>query len=553
MAAQDAEKTSVPSDISASFGLEEPLQFVAVSAGKVHSGAVLSDGSCFTWGGNELGQLGLENVTTFTQTPSQVVEIGERVASVACGYAQTIFILEDRSLMICGNNDMGQLGVEDDSEVIDIPVPVPDLDEPIAKVICTNFNCALSDNANMYIWGSTPNGMFVRPEKINGLAGMIREVAIGEDLIVVLDTNNFVYSWGRNEVGQLGLGDTDAQKDACSIDALNDREVLGLFAGKNFVLGIGRGATDKKENPLINNSQNENDLVVLEEGTGHTKDIDLQGANKIQDIEYIGAQLQEDMQEHDQSDAGDHYAKLDPEDTFGRRTGPHEESRPHSMQERPKASHAHLRDKSEPNQQVLLSRGRETDPLRSTDPMRSTDHGQKSYQLPSSIIDLYRNQKPTEAIYPIEEVDRLQREHKVLLQLVCAYEKTRQELVSLLNSIAAQTPRLVENLDPRDIQNVVIKENFIENKLFTIKLNVNKEIEDSGLADVLSKHKSKPVLPSCPSIRYLPAGQPAQQKHGPARERPRKSEKRDQRAGANQPPEEIARGSQNRSACRTKL
>jgi len=488
---QEPEKTSTPADISASFGQADGLQVVAVSAGKVHSGAVFADGSCFTWGGNELGQLGLENVNTFTATPSQVVEVGARVAGLACGYTQTIFILEDRSLMICGNNDLGQLGVEDDSEVIDIPVPVPDLDEPIAKALCSNFNCALSENANLYIWGSTPNGMFVRPEKINGLAGMIREAAIGEDLIVVLDTNNFVYSWGRNEVGQLGLGDTDAQKDACSVDALNDREVIGLTAGKNFVLGIGRGATDKKENPLINSSQTENDLVVLEEGTGHTKDIDALGDNRIHDIEYLGAQLQEreDLQDPDRSSPGLRYAQLDPEETFGRRTGPHEDSNTHSPPDKHRLHKPPPRDASD---QPLPPRSRETDPLRSTDPMRSTDQNHKSYQLPSSIIDLYKNQKPTEAIYPIEEVDRLQREHKVLLQLVCAYEKTRQELVSLLDGIVTQTPKIIDALDPRDIQNLLIKENFIENKLFAIKLNINKEIEDSGLAEVLSKHKCKP-------------------------------------------------------------
>ena len=224
---------------------------MCISAGKKHSAAVTSDGQCFTWGDNELGQLGVSYVENYTCTPQPVSEIEKRVLKVACGYTQTLFITEDHELMACGNNDQGQLGVDEEIQIVDVPVRVTKIEEPIASICCSNFNCALSQNQSLYIWGDTPNGMFTKPEKINGLEGIIRQVTIGEDLICVLDTNNYVYSWGRNETGQLGLGDTENQKDACSIDALNDRDVVGLFAGKNFIMGLGRGATDKIENPLL--------------------------------------------------------------------------------------------------------------------------------------------------------------------------------------------------------------------------------------------------------------------------------------------------------------
>jgi uncharacterized protein YehS (DUF1456 family) len=72
--------------------------------------------------------------------------------------------------------------------------------------------------------------------------------------------------------------------------------------------------------------------------------------------------------------------------------------------------------------------------------------------LPNSILDLYKNQKTKEAIYSIKEVETMQEENIVLKQLVCAYEKTRQDLVGILDAIVRNDPDLIEHLDPRDIQ-----------------------------------------------------------------------------------------------------
>lgn len=74
------------------------------------------------------------------------------------------------------------------------------------------------------------------------------------------------------------------------------------------------------------------------------------------------------------------------------------------------------------------------------------------YQLPNSILDLYKNQKQTEAIYPIKEVEAMQNENKGLKQLVCAYEIIRQDLVSILDAFVRNQPELIDQMDPRDIQ-----------------------------------------------------------------------------------------------------
>lgn len=245
------EKILYPSEITETLRLGQGRSLISISAGRTHSGVVTDQGECYTWGGNEMGQLGLPSIENGTHIPEKVAELEVLVTKIACGYNQTLFLTEDSSVLACGYNELGQLGVEEESEIVDIPIPVKGIEEPIVELHASNFLCVISQNRSMYIWGDTPNGMFIKPEKINGLAEIISQAAIGEDLICIMDINNFLYSWGRNESGQLGLGDTEPQKDACSIEALNDREVTNIFAGKNFMIALGKGKATKADNPLL--------------------------------------------------------------------------------------------------------------------------------------------------------------------------------------------------------------------------------------------------------------------------------------------------------------
>lgn len=273
-AALKSEKVLFPTDITASFKFTEQKVFMSISAGKMHSGVVTEDNECYTWGCNEMGQLGVSSIEKNCNQPERVTELEVDVAKITCGYNQTIFLTDQGAVLACGYNELGQLGVDEESEIVDIPIPVSGIEESIAEVYCTNFVCALSMSRSLYIWGDTPNGMFVKPEKINGLAEIISQVAIGEDLICIMDINNFVYAWGRNESGQLGLGDTEPQKDACSIEALNEREVSRLFAGKNFVIALGMGKANKMENPLLASAGDEDEQLIHDYEDNSQPDVD---------------------------------------------------------------------------------------------------------------------------------------------------------------------------------------------------------------------------------------------------------------------------------------
>jgi hypothetical protein len=417
----------------------------------MHSGAALESGECFTWGGNELGQLGLPGVETFTSTPQRIVDLEEGVASIACGYYQTLILTYDGTLLACGLNEAGQLGVEEDSEIVDLPIPVKGISEPINGIYCTNFNCLTSEDGSMYIWGDTPNGLFTKPERINGLAEIISQVAIGEDLICVLDVNNYVYTWGRNEVGQLGLGDTETQKDACSVEILNDREMVSICAGKNFVICLGKGATAKAHNPLLDKEGSEDGQDGLKNRMVYGELAGVQRGTKgnqkgVADRRKRQTESENEQTEFRTEDDGIDYQLIGVE-TFGEKYQTHDSEdvniKPPSSNRKTKSSGKQQQPENDQNSEEVTNQESERD-LDVPVP--------DNYQLPKSILDLYRNQKQTEAIYSIKEVESMQNENIVLKQLVCTYEKIRQDLVSVLDAIVKNDPSLIEQLDPRDIQ-----------------------------------------------------------------------------------------------------
>jgi alpha-tubulin suppressor-like RCC1 family protein len=145
-----------------------------ISAGGGHSVAVLADGSLWTWGFNDRGQLG---DGTFTDNPTpRRVEGVEGAVAVAAGYHHTIALLPDGTLLAWGLNDRGQLG-DGTREHRNRPGAVTGIDDVIA----------ISSNG-----GGT--------DAAPGNGG--HNVAVRRD--------GSVWGWGFNGYGQLGIDTEDS-------------------------------------------------------------------------------------------------------------------------------------------------------------------------------------------------------------------------------------------------------------------------------------------------------------------------------------------------------
>lgn len=66
------------------------------------------------WGNASYGQLGLGGIDEEIVVEPRKCEffLGKRVCDVGCGRKNTAFLLEDGTVYTCGCNDLGQLGHE---------------------------------------------------------------------------------------------------------------------------------------------------------------------------------------------------------------------------------------------------------------------------------------------------------------------------------------------------------------------------------------------------------------------------------------------------------
>ena len=83
-----------------------------VSAGWLHCAAIKSDGTLWTWGYGTYGGLGDNGTATFSRrsSPAQTIAGGNNWASVACAVDHVAAIKTDGTLWTWGRNDSGQLG-----------------------------------------------------------------------------------------------------------------------------------------------------------------------------------------------------------------------------------------------------------------------------------------------------------------------------------------------------------------------------------------------------------------------------------------------------------
>jgi len=95
---------------------------ISIASGAYHSGAVLADGSVWTWGRNTEGQLGQGTFGGNQLAPARVPNIDDGV-SIFCGFYTTYLIRADGSLWAWGYG--GEYGIGDGKNLSRAtPVPV---------------------------------------------------------------------------------------------------------------------------------------------------------------------------------------------------------------------------------------------------------------------------------------------------------------------------------------------------------------------------------------------------------------------------------------------
>ncbi len=194
----------------------------SVVCGGWHSVFLLTNGSArsFGWGGSLFsgaGALGLGSKVTASE-PLDVL-LDEKVIQVACGQQHTLFLTESGTVYATGHGAYGILGTGETSDEL-IPVELTSLKETllegerVIKVACGGtFSALVTDAGNLYVWGRNDSGQLGLGEESQGDMHsaeryprripffdservQIRDVACGENHMIAIAKNGAIYYWG---------------------------------------------------------------------------------------------------------------------------------------------------------------------------------------------------------------------------------------------------------------------------------------------------------------------------------------------------------------------
>ena len=87
------------------------------------------------------------------------------ILTMACGSRHSLFLSESLSIWACGCNWHGQLGVENGSASVHIPVCIPHFeDEDVALIAASgNSSAASTTSSSLFVWGKSCPGFDTPP------------------------------------------------------------------------------------------------------------------------------------------------------------------------------------------------------------------------------------------------------------------------------------------------------------------------------------------------------------------------------------------------------
>lgn len=206
--------------------------FVSVASGEAHSVALTSDGRVFVWGSNAHGQLGLASQTG-TTIPDELKDGifgadhgggGRKVVGVACGARHSMAWFDDGDLYAWGDNSFGQLGTGNNKAVpgfakVKLALEPALEGSPIKSISSGGFhNLLLTREGKVYSWGKNDYGQLglgksgaavvSKPSPVKGLGDglQVTKVTAGQGFSMILGSDGEVVAFGDNSSNQLGPG-----------------------------------------------------------------------------------------------------------------------------------------------------------------------------------------------------------------------------------------------------------------------------------------------------------------------------------------------------------
>jgi alpha-tubulin suppressor-like RCC1 family protein len=226
-----------------------------LASGFAHTCALLSTGAVRCWGGGSNGKLGYGNTANIgdNEVPATAgdVSLGAKAIQVAAGGNFTCALLEEGKIRCWGLGAQGSLGQGNMNSIGDdeLPSSVPEINigGPVNQIFSgtnSGHSCALLESGALRCWGYGSGGGLGYGNGNNigddeepasagdvNIGGAVKHMALGLGSTCALLTTGSVRCFGRNNVGQLGVGNVSSTSTPGS-DVDVGGEVASLAMGE---------------------------------------------------------------------------------------------------------------------------------------------------------------------------------------------------------------------------------------------------------------------------------------------------------------------------------
>jgi alpha-tubulin suppressor-like RCC1 family protein len=211
-----------PTQIVQSYGMFFGELVKSIAAGGSNTAALTDKGRVYIWGSNQYGQL-CNGAQTNGLLPTQVKQLlNHYVIAISVGDSFVLALTKEGTIFSWGANNCGQLGIGTIvASAIPVMVQLP-VDIKAAKIAAGGYHALmLTNTGQLYAWGYGSYGQLgigsaateLNPVALNmtRFRYSVTGIAAGRSHSMAILQDGGIYAWGAGDVGQLGYGETSDQ------------------------------------------------------------------------------------------------------------------------------------------------------------------------------------------------------------------------------------------------------------------------------------------------------------------------------------------------------